>query len=125
MAMKIRNGAQTSLSSPSRSRCISQTLTHTQAGGLLLRSEPLRARMHPRNSGACRILPALLALCMALLAGTALGQTTTGSIFGTVTDQTGGVIANAAITATDVATGISRTTQSNASGNYLFPAVPA
>jgi hypothetical protein len=29
----------------------------------------------------------LLALCVALLAGTALGQTTTGSIFGTVADQ--------------------------------------
>jgi hypothetical protein len=123
--MKIRNGAQTSLSSLALSLCVSQTLTHPPAGGLLLRAEPLRARMRARNSGACRILPALLALCVALLAGTALGQTTTGSIFGTVADQTGSVVANATITATDVATGISRTTQSNASGNYLFPSVLA
>jgi Carboxypeptidase regulatory-like domain len=68
---------------------------------------------------------AVLVLCITLLGGSGVAQTTTGSIFGTVTDQTGSVIPNAAITATEITTGIARTTQSNASGNYLFPSVPA
>ncbi len=67
----------------------------------------------------------VLVACTVLLAGYGFGQTTTGSIFGTVTDQTGSVVANANVTATDVATGIARSAQSNASGNYLFPSVPA
>ena len=50
-------------------------------------------------------------------------QTTTGTISGTVTDSTGSVIPNAAISVTEVQTGISQATQSNASGNYIFPAL--
>jgi hypothetical protein len=60
-----------------------------------------------------------------ILAGSAFGQTTTGSIFGTVTDQNDSVITGSMITATDNKTGITRTTQSNESGNYLFPSMPA
>lgn len=60
-----------------------------------------------------------------ILAGSAFGQTTTGSIFGTVTDLNDSVIAGSTITATDIKTGITRTTQSNDSGNYLFPSIPA
>lgn len=53
----------------------------------------------------------------------ALGQTTTGTISGTITDQTGGVIPNAKITVTSTQTGISQTVQSNGSGNYIFSAL--
>src|SRR5277367_4765361 len=42
-------------------------------------------------------------------------QTTTGSISGTVTDATGSVIPNAAITVTGVQTGIAQSVQSNGS----------
>jgi hypothetical protein len=50
-------------------------------------------------------------------------QTTTGTISGTVSDPTGGVIANASIVVKSVQTGIEQTTRSNASGNYIFPAI--
>jgi hypothetical protein len=59
-----------------------------------------------------------------LLVGIAHGQSTTGSIFGTVTDQSGGVLASSTVTATDLKTGIVRIVQTNASGNYVFPSLP-
>jgi hypothetical protein len=59
-----------------------------------------------------------------LLVGPAYAQSTTGSIFGTVTDQSGGVIPSSTVTATDLKTGILRTAQTNASGNYVFPSLP-
>src|ERR1700723_3577863 len=58
------------------------------------------------------------------LVAIAHGQSTTGSIFGTVTDQSGGVLASSTVTATDLKTGIVRTVQTNASGNYVFPSLP-
>jgi hypothetical protein len=50
-------------------------------------------------------------------------QTTTGTIYGTVADANGAVIANASVVATEVATGLSHTVTSNSSGNYVFPAL--
>ena len=58
------------------------------------------------------------------LASYITSQTTTGSIYGTVTDQTGYVITNAVVTVTNVKTGIAKTTQCNESGNYLVPTLP-
>jgi hypothetical protein len=58
-----------------------------------------------------------------ILVGQASAQTTTGSIYGTVTDQTGGVIPNATVSVANTQTGISQTVQSNGSGNYIFPAL--
>ncbi len=58
-----------------------------------------------------------------LLSAPAPGQTTTGSIFGTVQDQSGQFVANATVTLTDVQTGIAHTAETNASGNYVFPSV--
>jgi len=46
-----------------------------------------------------------------------------GSIGGTITDPSGGVVPTATITATEVGTGLSRTATSNAEGNYLIPAL--
>jgi Carboxypeptidase regulatory-like domain/TonB-dependent Receptor Plug Domain len=65
-----------------------------------------------------------IALVACMLVGHALAQTTTGTISGTITDATGGVVANASVTVTGVQTGISQATLSNASGNYIFPALP-
>ena len=54
------------------------------------------------------------------------GQTTgTGTINGTVTDSTGAVIARAQVTATQVATGLSRSTRTNSTGFYVLPALRA
>jgi Carboxypeptidase regulatory-like domain len=65
----------------------------------------------------------LLAGLVCLLAGHAIGQTTTGSIYGTVTDQTGSIVVNATVTVTSVQTGAVQTAQSNGSGNFIFPAL--
>ncbi|MEO7144947.1 MAG: carboxypeptidase-like regulatory domain-containing protein, partial [Bryobacteraceae bacterium] len=52
------------------------------------------------------------------------GQAVNATVLGTVTDITGGAIPNAKVTATETDTGISRTSQTNESGNYTFPDLP-
>jgi hypothetical protein len=52
------------------------------------------------------------------LSASALGQTITGSVNGTVTDPAGAVIPNATVTATNIATGVAVTGQTNESGQY-------
>lgn len=64
----------------------------------------------------------LTILTLSLLAtGRALAQTTTGSIYGTVTDSGGAIIPNAAITVTNISTNEVHTSTSNGSGTYVFP----
>ena len=63
----------------------------------------------------------LWALALMLLAVPGYGQTSTlGTITGTITDPTGAVIANAKITATNKATGVSQTTMTNEVGRYVL-----
>src|SRR5439155_11767809 len=51
-------------------------------------------------------------------------QTFRGGINGTVTDHTGAAIANAAVVATDTATGINHSTISSSAGEFLFQDLP-
>jgi len=51
-------------------------------------------------------------------------QSTGGRILGRVEDTSGAVLANVKVTATNDATGITRETKTNASGDYVFPEVP-
>ncbi|HKS66704.1 MAG TPA: carboxypeptidase-like regulatory domain-containing protein [Candidatus Acidoferrales bacterium] len=68
-----------------------------------------------------------LAIAAALITVSAVpawGQaTSTGTIVGTVTDNSGAVVAGATVTATDRATGDSRSTTTNDVGHYIFPNV--
>jgi Carboxypeptidase regulatory-like domain/TonB dependent receptor len=64
-----------------------------------------------------------LLLIAFLFAGAAWAQST-GTITGTVTDQTGSVIPNAAIAVKNQATGESRTTATDDAGIYLVPSLP-
>lgn len=66
----------------------------------------------------------LLVLLVSLGAASAFGQAVNATIVGTVTDQTGGVLVNAKVTITEINTGVSRTANTNDSGNYSFPNVP-
>src|SRR5688572_33342697 len=50
----------------------------------------------------------------------AAAQVAVGTLLGNVTDESGGAVPGATITATEVRTNISRTTVSNAAGNYTF-----
>jgi len=63
----------------------------------------------------------LLAIVLCLITSlTRLGgQTTTGSIVGTVSDPTGAVISAANITVTNINTGIAVKTTSDSTGNYV------
>jgi outer membrane receptor protein involved in Fe transport len=61
-----------------------------------------------------------LLMLTSFLAATALAQTETGQITGTVFDQTGGFIPNATVTATDLATSTARTVMTT-NGIYAFP----
>ena len=47
-----------------------------------------------------------------------------GRIEGTVTDTSGGVIQNATVAATDIATGVTKTTVTGNDGGYAFPMLP-
>lgn len=60
---------------------------------------------------------------MFLTALPAIAQLDTGSIRGTITDPTGGVVRSAAVTATEAATGTSYSTVSSSTGYYVFPSV--
>jgi hypothetical protein len=64
----------------------------------------------------------LLALLLTI-AALAAAQTASTQILGLVTDSSGAVLPNAAITAKRVETGDVRTTTSNETGNYIFPLV--
>ena len=67
-----------------------------------------------------RGLCALFALLTAFTAPT-YGQAVNATILGTVTDATGGSVANAKVTATETDTATSRSVQTNDSGNFTFP----
>ena len=74
------------------------------------------------KTSPCRRVSALLVFC---LCGVAFAQAPTGSIVGTINDQSGAVIPNVTVTITDKATSANRTLSSNADGIYSAPALPA
>src|SRR5580698_3434215 len=74
-----------------------------------------------QSSIHCKIHNTILAiavLSMFALVPAAWGQAVYGSIFGTITDNTGAVVPNATITVTDVSKNTSVTTQSGGDGEY-------
>jgi len=72
--------------------------------------------MHSPSNGI-RILGVV---CLVLAAAVPLtSQTTTGRIFGTVSDQSGAAVAGAAVVVTDVQRGTTRAVASDASGDYV------
>ena len=71
-------------------------------------------------SKTTRILSLLSCVC--LLAGLPLlSQVNTGRILGTVTDQSGGVIAGASVTVTNAQTGVARNLTTDQAGEYVAP----
>ena len=63
----------------------------------------------------------LLLVCSAL---TISAQTVVGRISGTVTDASGAVVANATVTATNTATNLTRTANTDGSGFYTLTNLP-
>ena len=67
---------------------------------------------------------ARLTLIVTILSGTALPQSFTGRIVGTVADSTGGVIASAQVRATELTTNRTHTVTANDAGNYAMSELP-
>ena len=72
-----------------------------------------------------RTVPLLLLLCFGICVPRPQAQTTTtGELAGVVTDPSGAVLVNAAVTLTNAATGATQSTQTNTSGAYRFALLP-
>src|SRR5882724_11975166 len=54
----------------------------------------------------------------------ARGQAVNATLLGTVTDSSGAAVSSAKVTITETKTGITRTSPTNDSGNYVFPDLP-
>ena len=67
-----------------------------------------------------RSIRALAALCL-FATIPAYSQAVNATLLGTVSDSSGAVVPNAKVTVTETNTGVSRTSQTNESGNYTFP----
>jgi hypothetical protein len=71
----------------------------------------------------CRFFSFPLLLIVCIFLQVAYAQTSTGSVQGTVTDQTGAVVVSAAVVLTNVNTGSSQNAYTSATGAYSFPVV--
>jgi hypothetical protein len=65
-----------------------------------------------------------LAVCSFLLPVIAFSQAGTGTIKGTITDPAGAVVANVAVEARNIETGVQYSTQSTGTGNYTLTQLP-
>ncbi len=66
----------------------------------------------------------LLGAILLVFSARVVAQAVNATLLGAVTDSSGAVVANAKVTITETNTGISRTSQTNESGNYVFPDLP-
>src|ERR1700682_1095174 len=72
-----------------------------------------------------KVAIAAVLLSTSVCALPSLGQSDRGSITGTVTDPSGGVVANASVSATNSRTGEVRETTTTGEGSYTFSELPA
>ena len=66
----------------------------------------------------------LVAILLLGLSTPVIGQAVNATLLGTVTDSSGAAVANVKVTITETNTGISHASQTNDSGNYVFPDLP-
>lgn len=74
-----------------------------------------RAVCRPRHAGGL--------LALALLASSAMAQTPTGTLHGTITDETGAVVPNAPVTVVNTGTNEKKDLKSDSAGRYVLPFV--
>jgi hypothetical protein len=65
-----------------------------------------------------------LIIAASLLPASLAAQAVTGTILGSVTDTTGGVVPGATVTLTNTGTGLTRTLTTDAAGEYTAPSLP-
>ena len=106
--------------------------THEQYGGSVRKSD--RYRLNPasarrlrlalvNNMRHCVCSAALASLVFAFVCSTAFAQISTGTITGTISDQNGAVIPDAAISVTNTGTGDVRRTSTNSTGDFVVTAL--
>jgi hypothetical protein len=79
----------------------------------------LQASFKARLTRLTEVVSAIVALCV--LPSFLLAQVNQARLLGTVTDQSGGVIAGATVTVTDVQKNVSRTLTTDSAGEYVAP----
>lgn len=67
---------------------------------------------------------AIAAVHLALIPIPAQAQAVNATVLGTLTDSSGAVVSGASVAITEVSTGLTRSTATNASGNFVFPDLP-
>src|SRR5262245_40964806 len=77
-----------------------------------------------RLSGAWVRLASVLALACLVFTGTAFAQSGTAALYGQVTDQSGAALPGVTVTIADPKAGLTRSTVSDAEGDYQFLALP-
>ncbi len=82
-----------------------------------------QCRVHFRRLRGC-VLAGMLFGIIALLISAAGAQVTSGTIFGAVQDATGALVPNAAIAATDLTIGVTRSTTTSSAGTFSLPNLP-
>ena len=80
-------------------------------------------RRTQRHGQRCTTM-ALVSLAILMVPGLIWGQTSTGTIGGTVTDATGAVIPGAQITIVNAETGVQTLSETGINGTYFVPNVP-
>src|SRR5215472_17160437 len=81
-------------------------------------------KFHPCPTRASLRPCILLALLLAYLSASAWPQTQLASVFGTITDPTGAVIAEARVTVSSISTGLKRVALTDINGQYHAAGVP-
>src|SRR5712671_311257 len=88
-------------------------------------SQALKERFNSGLITLCRLTTAvLLATVLLGFSQPARGQAVNATLLGTVNDSSGAPVANVKLTITELNTGISRSSQTNDSGNYVVPDLP-
>ena len=76
------------------------------------------------SRGLLCVLLLMAGILLTTLAEPSPAQLPTGTILGTVADQTGAVVPDVTVTATNTETGVSRLTRAGNNGTYRFPSLP-
>src|SRR5687768_3343699 len=79
-----------------------------------------RGRFHACTTIGVLVVASFAVIGILLMPAHAAAQVAVGTLLGNVSDESGGSVPGATVTATEVRTNISRTTVSNAGGNYTF-----
>ncbi|MBV9180322.1 MAG: TonB-dependent receptor [Acidobacteria bacterium] len=87
-----------------------------------------RRKRSPKEKGGKPWRCASVPLFATILFGSAaqvMGQAVNATLLGTVRDSTGAAVANVKVTITETNTSVSHISQTNESGNYVFPDLPS